>query len=228
MNSLNNFRIALVALALVIGAYASASLLAEANSSDRPPFPSNPTNINASSARPMPKWAEAALPFRSDLESDQALIVALRALQAGSGRPAAEQSAESARADAKVRQTLSIAPYNSELWLALALLQAQRDPHDPVLVEALKMSYFTAPNDPQLMPVRLDTATRFDALSDPDLKELVRGDLRLMLTRQTDLKPAVASAYQRASGLGKTFLEESVQSIDPAFIPVLRGQQKAT
>jgi hypothetical protein len=73
------------------------------------------------------------------------------------------------------------------------------------------------------MPVRLDTATLFDALVDPDLKELVRGDVRLMLTRQGDLGKAVVAAYQRASSQGKAFLTEAVQSIDPSFLPALRG-----
>jgi hypothetical protein len=225
MNSLNNFRIALVTSALVIGTYASASSLAEINFPDRPGFPTDPTKIMSPSAGETSNWMEAVSPFRSDLEGSHALIVALQALQSRKEGAAATQPEENARAQATVKRALSIAPYNSGLWLALALLQAQHDPRDPALVEALKMSYFIAPNDPQLMPVRLDTATLFDALADPDLKELVRGDLRLMLTRQADLKTAVVSAYQRASSLGKAFLEEAVQSIDPGFVPTLRSQK---
>src|SRR6202011_564893 len=90
------------------------------------------------------------------------------------------------------------------------------------IIEALKMSYFTAPNDVQLMPLRLYTAALSNALSDPDLKELARRDVRLMLIRQPDLKPFVRSAYPRGSSLGKTFLEEPPQSIDPYFVSVLR------
>jgi len=59
--------------------------------------------------------------------------------------------------------------------------------------------------------------------TDPDVKELVRGDVRLMVIRQPELKAAVVSAYRRASKLGKAFLEESVQSIDPSFLATLRG-----
>jgi hypothetical protein len=84
------------------------------------------------------------------------------------------------------------------------------------------MSYFTAPNDVQMMPLRLYAAAVSSALSDPDLKELARGDVRLMLIRQPDLKPFVLFAYRRGSSLGKTFLENTVQSIDPEFISVLR------
>jgi hypothetical protein len=221
MNSLNNFRTALVVLALAIGTYAVASIFAETASSDQPRFPSDPTKIVSPSPSETTKWVEAMSPFRSDLESNHALIVALQALQ----HKETPATAQLDRAQATVKQGLAIAPYNSELWLALALLQTQRDPRDQTLAEALKMSYFIAPNDPELMPVRLDTATLFGALSDPDLKELVRGDIRLMLTRQASLKNAVAAAYQRASTPGKAFLDEAVKSIDPAFIPMLRGQK---
>jgi len=225
MISLNNFRVVLVVFALLVGTYALASIVAETLSAGRPAFPSDPGKILSPAAEEQPGWLGAVSPFWSDLEADHALILALQALASGKQRPANEAQAENAGAQAAVKQTLSTAPYDSELWLALALLRAQRSPRDPAVTEALKMSYFVAPNDPQLMPVRLDTATLFDALSDPDLKELVRGDLRLMLTRQADLKVAVVAAYRRASNLGKTFLEEAVRSIDPAFIPLLRGEK---
>jgi hypothetical protein len=225
MNSLNNIRIALVAVSLTVGVYSLASVLAELGSPARPRFPSDPTKISSPSVEKIPSWPNAISLFRSDLESSYALSVALQTLQSRKERPAKGQTDENVRAEATVKQALSIVPYDSELWLALALLQAQRDPRAPLIAEALKMSYFVAPNDPQLMPVRLDTATLFDALADPDLKELLLGDLRIMLTRNNDLKTAVVSAYRRASSLGKKFLEDSAQSIDPGFVPLLRGQK---
>jgi hypothetical protein len=209
------FRIMLVALALVLGSYTLASAVAEMGSSDQPTFPLDPASISSPPSR-VPGWLEVRAPFRSDLEASHALAAALQAIQTGKkNTPGA--SIEVLRAQERVRQVLSIAPYNPELWLALALLQAQRDPRDPVLSEALKMTYFTAPNDAQLMPVRLDTATSFDALADPDTRELARGDVRLMLARAPELRTAVVSAYRRASNLGRAFLEEAVQSIDPSF-----------
>jgi hypothetical protein len=223
MNSLSTFRIILVTLALSIGSYAFASTLAQLGSMDRLPFPTDLAKITSPSAGEVPGWLQSVSPFRSDLEGNHALIAALQAIQSGRKKPAGGESAEHAGARARVKQTLSVAPYNAELWLALAMLQAQRDPHDPVLVEALKMAYFTAPNDARLMPLRLDIATLFDALADPDVKELARGDVRLMVTRQPELKAAVISAYRRASSLGKAFLEEAVQSIDPSFLTKLRG-----
>jgi hypothetical protein len=223
MSSPDGFRIALVTVSFTIGIYSLASFLAELGSSPRPEFPSDQIGTSLSSAEAMPEWQNSVSPFRSDLEGNFAMTIALHALRSPKKGTTIEQVEENVRAEYAVKQALSIAPYDSGLWLASAMLQAQRDPRSPKLAGALKMSYFVAPNDPQLMPARLNTATSFDALSDPDLKDLVLGDLRLMLTRKTNLKAAVVSAYRRASVLGKQFLEESVQSIDPAFMPMLRG-----
>jgi hypothetical protein len=218
---LNKFRILLAALALTIGCYTLASAVAETGSLDRPIFPLDPAAIGAPSST-VPGWLQALTPFRSDLEANYALVAALQVIQsAGSTSPRA--SIETLRAQERGRRVLSIAPDNPELWLALALLQARRDPHDPLLSDALKMTYFTAPNDAGLMPVRLHAATAFDALDDPDVRDLVRGDVRLMLTRMPALRTAVISAYRRASKLGKAFLEEAVQSIDPTFLMELQG-----
>jgi hypothetical protein len=221
MHSLTTFRIILVTLALTVGLHALTSTLAEWEALDRPVFPSDPAKIIAPTASEVPRWLQVVSPFRSDIESNHALIAAFQAIQAGKVGPANERLNDLTRE--RVRKVLSIAPYSSELWLALALLQAQRDPRDSTFSEALKMSYFLAPNEAQLMPVRLDTATLFHALADPDIKELARGDVRLMLTRQAELRTAVTSAYRRASSRGKAFLEEAVRSIDPSFVAMLRG-----
>jgi hypothetical protein len=218
---LNIFRILLAALALTTGCYTLASAVAETGSLDQPTFPLDPVAISAPSSR-VPGWLEALMPFRSDLEANYALVATLQVIQSA-GKTTPRASVEILRAQERGRRVLSIAPDNPELWLALALLQAQRDPRDPLLSDALKMTYFTAPNDARLMPVRLHIATAFDALDDPDVRELVRGDVRLMLTRMPALRTSVISAYRRASNLGKTFLEEAVQSIDPTFLLKLRS-----
>lgn len=220
---MNVIRIVLVVLGLVVGINALASAAVELSWPARPRFPADPAKIVPSSDAAAPGWLEMVSPFRSDLESNSALIAALQTLQSAGERPAADTASRNAEAQARLRQTLSVAPYHADIWLALALLQAQKNPRDPATVEALKMAYFTAPNTEQLMPVRLDTATSFEALADPDLRELVRGDVRLMVTRGPERRPAVTAAYRRASARGKAFLEEAVQSINPALLPALRG-----
>ncbi|VIO71723.1 hypothetical protein CI41S_30880 [Bradyrhizobium ivorense] len=223
MASLSRIRIPLMALALTVGCYVVVSAVVRTTALDRAAFPSDAAKISSPWDGKVPFLSEVLSPFKSELESNHALIVALQAIEAGRKKPTTVQSAQYTDAIRRVRQTLSISPYNPELWLALALLQAQRDPHDPIVFEALKMAYFTAPNDTRFVPVRLDVAGRFDLLADPDIKDLARNDIRLIMTRRPELKPAIVSAFRRASDRGKAFLQDAVQSIEPAFVPMLRG-----
>lgn len=218
MTSSNTIRAALTGLALFIGAYGLALPVIGMIAPQRPKFPRDPQQAMMPSA--MPSWASLIAPFDSGVLSSQALNLAFQAIQ--HGQSATDTGGENDVARSQLTNALSRVPYDAELWLALALLEAQRDPSGPVTVEALRMAYFTAPNEAELMPVRLDTATRFDALADPDLRELVQGDVRLMLTRQPDQKAAVVSAYRRASNRGKAFLEEAIQTIAPTFLTMLR------
>lgn len=219
MNSSNIIRAALTGLAIFIGAYGFAVPLAQMIASERPKFPRDPHQAIAPS-RAMPRWASLLAPFDSSILGSHALNLAFQAIQ--DGQSANGASTENDLARSQLRNALAKTPYDGELWLALALLEAQRDPSGPATVEALRMAYFTAPNEAELMPMRLDTATRFDALADPDLRELVQGDVRLMLTRQPDQNAAVLAAHRRASSRGKAFLEEAVQTIAPAFLIRLR------
>src|SRR5260370_20137560 len=151
MTSVSRFRILLTALALTIGFYAIASAIAEMTALEHTAFPADAAKIRSPWAGDVPSLLATLSPFRSELESNHALITALQAIESGRQKPATVRSAEHADALGRVRQTLSIAPYNPERWLALAALHAQRDPHDPVVVVALKMTYVTAPNSPRLL-----------------------------------------------------------------------------
>ncbi|WP_143273822.1 hypothetical protein [Bradyrhizobium canariense] len=223
MSSSSRFRILLMALALTVGSYAIVSAVAEVTALGRTTFPIDAAEFGARWAGDAPSLLGTRSPFGSELESNHALIAALQTIESGRHWPTILRSTAHTDALSRVRRTLSISPYNPELWLALALLQVQRDPHDPIVVEALKMAYFVAPNDARLMPARIDMATRFDALALPDVKDLVRSDVRLILIRRPGSRSALVSAYRRASKLGKTFLEDAVKSIDSSFLATLRG-----
>jgi hypothetical protein len=112
---------------------------------------------------------------------------------------------------------LKMGPHDSRMWLALALLQARSDLGDSLVVEALKMSYLTSPNNAELVPVRLDAVTLGNSLNDAELKELARGDVRAILMQFPDQRQALVSDYVRGSSIGKTFLEESARMFDPKF-----------
>lgn len=187
---------------------------------NRPDFPKDPTKANLNLDAPI-EWIGTISPLRSDFEGNQALVLALEAIQRARVDHGIRANSELARSHLK--HALSLAPYDAELWLALAVLEAGQDPDGPAAIEALKMSYLTAPNDARLMPLRLATVTQFDALASPDLRDLAQGDVRLMLTRQPDQAPALVSAYRQASRRGKEFLEGAIRTIDPARLRSLSG-----
>lgn len=223
MNSANKFRFTAVVVAALMTVYAFESTFSDIFALRQPTFPADPSKIVFQAIPPIAQWANTISPFRADLEANYASAVALMALRPNSETLSAADAQRNADSQEDITRVLKTAPHHSELWLLLALLQTQRYSGAQQTIEALKMSYFTAPNDAQLMPLRLYAATISDALSDPDLKELARGDVRLMLLRQPDMKASVLFAYRRGSSLGKAFLEDAAQSIDPGFISALRN-----
>lgn len=220
MSSTKSSRILLLALAATVGCYGMVSVAAEVAALDRPDFPEDLRKINLTS-QTTAEWLGAISPLRSDLEASEILILGLQAIRQNETSPLGAAKSELARS--RLERALSVTPYDAELWLTLAMLEARRDPNGPGAIEALKMAYLTGPSEARIMPLRLGAATRFDALADPDLRELVTSDARLMLTRQPDQKRSIVSAYRQASTRGKSFLEDAVQSLDPSFLKDLRG-----
>jgi len=213
------FRVVLQALAAILGCYGIVSGAAEETAWKRPSFSNDVPNVAHTPVIPL-QWLGAISPLRSDLESNETLILALSAIRQQTVHPA---FAEDEYLTSQLKHVLSVRPYDGELWLALAVLEARRDPNGPAMIESLKMSYLTSPSAAPLMPLRLDTTARFDALADLELRELARSDLRLMLTRQPDQTSAFVSAYGRASRRGKAFLRETAQTVAPSILKRLRN-----
>jgi hypothetical protein len=219
MNLAWKFRSCVAIVVLVIGVSSICNLLAEYERPDSFPVPVARTG----NASPLPRIvsaerAAAIAPLRSDLRAQYALAMTSQSL-ASEG---ALQAHNNEYAQSTVRSAIKLGPHNAEMWLALALLQAQHNIADPQIGESLKMSYFTGPNQRDLVLPRLDMATVGNALSDPDLKELARGDARAILLRYPDFRRFLISDYLRGSAVGKTFLGETVKAIDPEFLVKLR------
>ncbi len=211
----NLARMLLYAIAAIIGCYGLISAAAERTTWERPNFPTEESGIQLASQTTM-QWLGAISPIRSDLESNETLRLSLEAIRQNS----ADRSNQTRDAPIRrLRQVLGVRPYDAELWLALAVLEARRDPDGPGTIESLKMSYLAAPSERRLMPLRLRTATRFNALVDSDLRELARSDVRLMLTRRPTQESAFVSVYERASERGKAFLTETAQVVAPSAKP---------
>lgn len=220
MEPRSKFRVLLQALATIVGCYGIVSGAAEETAWKRPSFTNGVPNVAPAPVIAL-EWLRTISPIRSDLESNETLILALAAIR----QPIVQSraAAEGEYLASQLKHVLSVRPYDAELWLGLAVLEARRDPNGPATIESLKMSYLTAPSAAPLMPLRLNTTTRFDALADLELRELARSDVRLMLTRQPDQTSAFVSAYDRASGRGKAFLQETAQTVAPSILKLLRN-----
>jgi len=209
------FRFFTVLIAAIIGSAAVADLAAQF----RRPAPvlslavvaEAQSDDKVASAR----FASMLMPFRSDLRSEYALALASQALNA-------KQAMPSDAAQDVVKSSLKIGPHDSLMWLVLALLQARDNAANSRETESLRMSYLTGQNRADLIPVRLGSVTSKNSLTDMDLVELARGDVRSILTQLPDQRPALAADYARASEAGRQFLETAINTIDPKFIETLK------
>jgi hypothetical protein len=61
------------------------------------------------------------------------------------------------------------------------------------------MSYYTAPNELALFPLRLNVLLHAkEVMDDAELQDMVRRDISVILTRAPALKPALVAAYRPA------------------------------
>jgi hypothetical protein len=210
----DGFRIATLSMALALGWFASATVFAEMFTPKTQPFSQGVADPNSYGS--LADWAAAAAPLRGDLLADVAVARAAPVLKLGKAPPSPEIIETRERALAAAKQSLSLAPHSSSMWLLVAMLQSQGP------IEVLKMSYLTSPADVNLIPARLAIVSASAAIGDDELKSLARGDIRLILTRRPDLKPAITDAYRRGSADGKAFIDEVVRSLDPGFAVSLR------
>src|SRR4051794_36487219 len=200
MKSVWKFRLLAIGLIILVGAISIANLIAEFAR------PSRQTFRTAVSKSPSPEQLSAAklavsiAPFRQDLKADYALLLTGKALNG-------DKDAK-ATAGAALKDALRIGPHDSEVWLGLALLQAQANSPDPRAADALKMSYLTGPNQAELMPVRLATVTSGTTLTDSDLRELAGADVRVILTQGSEGRSVLLGTYKRASEAGKDFIKD--------------------
>ncbi|MGX5734888.1 hypothetical protein [Bosea thiooxidans] len=122
-----------------------------------------------------------------------------------------------------LERALRYAPHRSDAWLMLALL-AERDRLAGYDARALlKMSYYTAPNDIALLPLRLDLALSVETkASDTELQDLIRRDISLIVRRQPGLRPVLAAAYRSAAPPQRSTAERLIFEVDPDYLKSIR------
>ena len=120
-------------------------------------------------------------------------------------------------------RALRYSPHRGDVWLMFAALadRYQWAKYQPGSL--LKMSYYTAPNEFALFPLRLNVSLHAKGVvGDAELQDMVRRDISLILTRRPALKPALVAAYRSASPAGKAFAERVITEIDPSYLGILR------
>lgn len=114
-------------------------------------------------------------------------------------------------AEAAFRRSLELAPMNSSAWFGLAAATERLDWLNQASSRALKMSYYTGFNERHLIAQRLQLLAQIDTTRDPELGDLLRRQIRLILTRAPELVPAIASAYRGASESNRQIIEAEFQ-----------------
>jgi hypothetical protein len=215
------FRIVTLLMALALAWFAIATILAETLTPKTQGFSEDLALTETISGNRLAHLAAAGAPLRGDLLARIAVARAAPALKSDKAAVLPEAIAARERALVTATRSLSLSPHTSSMWLLVAVLQRQGQA-PASNAEALKMSYLTSPADVSLTPTRLSIVTTSAAISDDELRNLARSDIRLILTRRPDLKPVISSAYRRGSAEGKAFINNAVQLIEPAFAASLR------
>jgi hypothetical protein len=219
MKPIWKFRLLALTIVLVVGTVSIANFVAELvrparlHMSAMGQSPPNPNVVRAAAL------AAKIAPFRGDLRANEAAMRAADVLASkGPSDLPANEVAQTA-----VRAALRIGPHDARMWLTLALLRAHGNLGEASILEPLKMSYLTGPNQAELIAPRLDLVSGINSISDPDLQELATSDVRAVLTRFAELRPLLVAAYARGSAAGKKLLDDSVKTADPKFIDTLHG-----
>ena len=138
--------------------------------------------------------------------------------------PARAQSQEDdiARATETVMRAARLAPHDSRVWLILAGLEARLPRQsNRTAAEALKLSYYTAPNEFELAPLRLSVAARI--AGDEELQGMTRAEIQRILLKRPDLKPAILAAYKSGIASSQKLFEAILREADPNLLGISKG-----
>jgi len=223
-----NTKNAALALALLLGIYALWMFVAEFA---RPglalesAFPVSIARQDLNAKRLTADIAASIAFVRGDLWSERVLVDAANVIgdQDATAKSLTTEDLETVRTAAE--RALSSRPLDPRVWLILAALSSGRVGQHERANQQLKMSYYTGPNDKAVIPHRLKFVMNSHALDDADLRELVRREMRTILLRAPELRPAIAAAYRKAQPQDREFIEATVSTTDPSFAAKLRAER---
>jgi hypothetical protein len=120
---------------------------------------------------------------------------------------------------------LRYSPHRGDVWLMVAALVNRYGLPGFNIGALLKMSYYTAPNESNLLPLRLYVALAGNtAMNDPELSELIKHDISLALAHKPTLMPALIAAYRLAPADRRGFAENLISQVDPGYLNAIRTQ----
>lgn len=133
-----------------------------------------------------------------------------------------DQKTELPAASNAFARALRSSPLRGDIWLMLAAASKQNSIQKAAM---LKMSYYTAPNDLDLLPLRLSVALATDAVvRELEFRDLIKRDVSLVVTRRPAIRPALMAAYRSASAEGKIYLENLISELDPTYLDNMRAR----
>ncbi len=160
--------------------------------------------------------------IRGDLWAEAAFAGA-RLMPAAGFSESGSSQLSSVRASAET--ALAFAPINGAAWLLLAQLTENSPDHDNRVSTFLEMSYFTAPTDLSLAPLRVMRAATSSALANKDIQLFMKSDIRGILDRGPDHRLDIVAAYRNAWPQNKAIFETLVAETDPAVATLLNAPQ---
>ncbi len=211
-------RLGLLAYAILLFAAAGWVLLGESDRfNSESPQRDNATPLAADS--PWTGRAASLTVIRGDLWALRALSITPFTGTEISRRFLVTNTKQLEGAREAAERAVSYSPYDAKMWLLLAQLSTEGTKGNSA--ELLKMAYYTAPTDPELIPLRLALSLKPPAFDDPDIRELIHQDLRAISRAQ--MQSTLSVIYREASSDGKAFVESALQEIDPALLARLRS-----
>jgi hypothetical protein len=122
------------------------------------------------------------------------------------GKDAVRDAAEDA-----FRRALERSPMDSEAWFGLALATQQLG--GPTSSAALKMSYYTGFNTRALLADRLMLLASTDISGDPELQDMMRRQVALILNRLPELEPILKRAYSIADTANRQLIARQLREL---------------
>ena len=217
------FRVVTLACSAILGLQGLWLLAVEVVRPKSSYFPTTKVELSAVATHGVAAGIAAKIAvLRGDVYTEYAITQGANVLPdiEGNKGTASHEAIEQARAVASAAAAL--APADPRTWLLLAEV-ASHDPAPQEISEILKMSYYTGPNAEALIPERLRLAVRTVAIKDRDLQDLVHREIRTIVTRRADLRPALFKAYGEASPEGRDFIDSKVRYLDQSLYLAMHG-----